>query len=140
MFVAKAGRGLKLKTEKVSEGEDYKEHDFIDIEAEVEAESEDRFSGRGGFTGRAEEKDFDRDPEFAEIMGACLDDPQKARSKVNLFFYFLGFILRFKEFLCVNIDRGLTKLQMEDRLRKKRNKILHTKSGSGVPMNVTFNK
>ncbi|ONH97863.1 hypothetical protein PRUPE_7G214800 [Prunus persica] len=109
VFVAKAGRGLKLKTEKVSEGEDDKEHDFIDIEAEVEAEAEDRFSGRGGFTGREEEKDFDRDPEFAEIMGACLDDPQKARSK------------------------------MEDRLRKKRNKILHTKSGSGVPMNVTFN-
>lgn len=93
MFVAKAGRGLKLKTEKVSEGEDDKEHDFIDIEAEVEveAESEDRFSGRGGFTGREEEKDFDRDPEFAEIMGACLDDPQKARSKVNLFFFVVLF-------------------------------------------------
>lgn len=40
----------------------------------------------------------------------------------------------------MSIDRGLTKLQMEDRLRKKRNKILHTKSGSGVPMNLTFNK
>lgn len=94
MFVAKAGRGLKLKTEKVSEGEDDKEHDFIDIAAEVEAESEDRFSGRGGFTGREEEKDFDRDPEFAEIMGACLDDPQKARTKVNLFFFFLGFYFK----------------------------------------------
>ncbi|KAM0956960.1 hypothetical protein ACFX2I_025098 [Malus domestica] len=29
---------------------------------------------------------------------------------------------------------------MEDRLRKKRNKILQTKSGSGLLMNVTFNK
>lgn len=30
--------------------------------------------------------------------------------------------------------------QMEERLRKKRNKILHTKTGSANPMNVQFNK
>lgn len=52
----------------------------------------------------------DRDPEFAEILGSCLDDPGKAQSK------------------------------MEERLKKKRNKILHTKTGSGSPMKVTFNK
>lgn len=67
------------------------------------------FSGQGPYTGK-QEKDHDRDPEFAEILGSCLDDPNNARSK------------------------------MEERLRKKRNKILHTKSGSGVPMKVSFNK
>uniref|UniRef100_A0A2P2KCA0 Uncharacterized protein n=1 Tax=Rhizophora mucronata TaxID=61149 RepID=A0A2P2KCA0_RHIMU len=52
---------------------------------------------------------YDKDPEFAEILGSCLDDPQKARSK------------------------------MEERLRRKRNKILHTKTGLATPMKVTFN-
>ncbi|KAH7519165.1 hypothetical protein FEM48_Zijuj08G0006800 [Ziziphus jujuba var. spinosa] len=63
-----------------------------------------------GFRGKDDGKDYDRDPEFAEILGSCLDDPEKARSK------------------------------MEERLRKKRNKILHTKTGSATPMKVTFNK
>jgi len=31
-------------------------------------------------------------------------------------------------------------LQLEDRLRKKRHKVLHTKTGSGKPMKVSFNK
>jgi len=35
---------------------------------------------------------------------------------------------------------SLINLQMEERLRKNRNKILHTKTGSGVPMKVSFNK
>ncbi|KAL3817892.1 hypothetical protein ACJIZ3_003797 [Penstemon smallii] len=56
-----------------------------------------------------EEKDYDRDPEFADILGTSLDDPEKARSK------------------------------MEDRLRKKRHRILHTKTGVAKPMKVTFN-
>ncbi|KAH6806547.1 oxidoreductase/transition metal ion-binding protein [Perilla frutescens var. frutescens] len=65
----------------------------------------------GGFGAReGEEKDYDRDPEFAEILGSCIDDPDKAKSK------------------------------MEERLRKKRNKILHTKTGSANPMMVQFNK
>ncbi|XP_024181812.1 uncharacterized protein LOC112187301 [Rosa chinensis] len=102
VLVAKAGRRLKLGTQKESEGED---GGFSD----EEGEGEDGFSSGSGFMGRGEGKEFDRDPEFAEIMGACLDDPQKARSK------------------------------MEERLRKKRNKILHTKSGSGEPMRVVFN-
>ncbi|KAL6221037.1 hypothetical protein ACLB2K_008789 [Fragaria x ananassa] len=93
---AKVGGGVKFDTQKESEGEDG-------------GFGEDGFSSRSGFVGRGEGKEFDRDPEFAEIMGACLDDPQKARSK------------------------------MEERLRKKRNKILHTKSGSGEPMRVVFN-
>ncbi|XP_052200045.1 uncharacterized protein LOC127806665 [Diospyros lotus] len=68
--------------------------------------------GEGGFQfrGREEERDYDRDPEFAEILGNFLDDPDKARSK------------------------------MEERLRRKRNNILHTKMGSATPMKVKFNK
>ncbi|XP_045832589.1 uncharacterized protein LOC123923885 isoform X2 [Trifolium pratense] len=69
-----------------------------------------RYSGGGPYKGGEEEKDFDRNPEFAEILNGFLDDPQKARSRV------------------------------EERLRKNRNKILHTKTGSGVPMKVSFNK
>ncbi|GAU30781.1 hypothetical protein TSUD_355070, partial [Trifolium subterraneum] len=64
-----------------------------------------RYSGGGPYKG-GEEKDFDRNPEFAEILGDFLDDPQKAQSRV------------------------------EERLRKNRSKILHTKTGSGVPMKV----
>lgn len=29
---------------------------------------------------------------------------------------------------------------MEDRLKKKKDKILHAKTGSGTPVKVTFNK
>lgn len=46
-------------------------------------ENEFEFSARGAYRGREEERDYDRDPEFAEILGSCLDDPQKARSKVS---------------------------------------------------------
>ncbi|KAL2501005.1 hypothetical protein Fot_34853 [Forsythia ovata] len=76
-----------------------------------EDEDESGFLRGGGFIGREEkEKDYDRDPEFAEILGSCLDDPDKAKSK------------------------------MEERLRRKRNRILHSKTGSATPMQVTFNK
>ncbi|CAA0809404.1 Protein of unknown function (DUF3531 [Striga hermonthica] len=75
-------------------------------DGEREMEDENDVSWRRG----DEEKDYDRDPEFADILGSCLDDPDKARSK------------------------------MEERLRKKRNKILHTKTGSSNPMVVKFNK
>ncbi|KAJ9688231.1 hypothetical protein PVL29_014113 [Vitis rotundifolia] len=75
-----------------------------------DGDEDDEFLPRSGFRGREEEMDYDRNPEFAEILGSCLDDPQKARSK------------------------------MEERLRRKRNKILHTKTGSALPMKVTFNK
>ncbi|KAG8487369.1 hypothetical protein CXB51_020902 [Gossypium anomalum] len=82
----------------------------FDIEMDDEYDDDNEgYEARSGFRGREEEKNYDKDPEFAEILGSCLDDPEKARSK------------------------------MEDRLRKKRNKILHTKTGSGTPMKVTFN-
>ncbi|KAB2019353.1 hypothetical protein ES319_D08G292600v1 [Gossypium barbadense] len=83
----------------------------VDIEMDDKyGDDNEGYEASSGFRGREEEKNYDKDPEFAEILGSCLDDPEKARSK------------------------------MEDRLRKKRNKILHTKTGSGTPMKVTFNK
>ncbi|KAJ8750890.1 hypothetical protein K2173_016071 [Erythroxylum novogranatense] len=71
---------------------------------------EGEFSWQGSSGRREEEINYDKDPEFAEILGSCLEDPQKARSK------------------------------MEERLRRKRNKVLHTKTGSATPMKVKFNK
>nr|GLL20640.1 uncharacterized protein LOC109186835 [Ipomoea trifida] len=80
---------------------------FGGIEDEEEEDGDESF---GGLRGRGDEKDFDRDPEFADILGSCVDNPQKAKSKID------------------------------DRFRKKRSKILQTKTGSGIPMKVTFNK
>ncbi|RYR55179.1 hypothetical protein Ahy_A06g030423 isoform A [Arachis hypogaea] len=80
----------------------------IDLEGLKEDNDVGGYYGQGPFTGRPE-KDHERDPEVADILGSLLDDPQKAQSK------------------------------MEDRIRKKRNKILHTKTGSGVPMKVSVN-
>lgn len=102
----------KLKSEK----ERIEASDLLSkIEAVVDdpnvEEEFDEFSPEGRFRlGGEEEMDYDRNPEFAEIIGSCLDDPQKARSK------------------------------MEERLRRKRNKILHTKTGSPIPMKVVMNK
>lgn len=48
-------------------------------------EDEEELPQRGGFRGREEEKDYDKDPEFADILGNCLDDPDKARAKVSSF-------------------------------------------------------
>ncbi|XP_009616716.1 uncharacterized protein [Nicotiana tomentosiformis] len=84
--------------------------DYIDVEMEEGEEEAEGFSRSRGFRGREDEKNYDKDPELAEILGSCLDDPVKAQSR------------------------------MEERLRKKRNKIVHTKTGSATPMNVTFNK
>lgn len=60
-------------------------HDDNDDDDEGEEEDKSEFSGRRGFRGREDEKDYDRDPEFAEILGSSLDDPEKARSKVSSF-------------------------------------------------------
>lgn len=55
-----------------------------DIEENQEAEDDDssRYLGQGPYKGN-EEKDHDRDPEFAEIIGGFLDDPQRAQSRVS---------------------------------------------------------
>lgn len=65
--------------------ETYDDNDDEDDDDEEE-EDKSEFSGRRGFRGREDEKDYDRDPEFAEILGSSLDDPEKGRSKVSSFF------------------------------------------------------
>lgn len=57
-----------------------------------------------------EEDDYDHDPDIADIMGEYFDDPNKAQSR------------------------------MEERIRKKRHKIVQAKTGSPNPMKVVFNK
>ncbi|XP_057246896.1 uncharacterized protein LOC104900270 isoform X4 [Beta vulgaris subsp. vulgaris] len=42
------------------------------------------------FREREEEKDYDKDPEFAEILGSCLDNPDKAQSKVIRSWHIIG--------------------------------------------------
>lgn len=91
----------------LEEGEGQEE---TDEEEEREEEEEEEFSHASAYRGREDEKDFDRDPEFAEILGTCLDDPHKAQSKV------------------------------EERIRRKRNKMLQAKTGSATPIKVIFNK
>ncbi|KAI4332046.1 hypothetical protein L6164_016986 [Bauhinia variegata] len=55
---------------------------YQEEEQEDKDDADDRFSRRGLYDAR-DEKDYDRDPEFAEIIGSCLEDPQKAQSKVS---------------------------------------------------------
>ncbi|ESW18685.1 hypothetical protein PHAVU_006G061200 [Phaseolus vulgaris] len=90
----------------------YPRSDENDIVEEEAQEGEDDDAGfsDGGPYTGRPEKDYDRDPELGNILGSFLENPQEAQS------------------------------QLEDRLRKKRNKVLHTKTGSGKPMKVSFNK
>ncbi|KAK9131058.1 hypothetical protein Sjap_011545 [Stephania japonica] len=93
------------------EEEEEEEEEYVDEEEyeEEEGDEEGFSSSNTGFRGRGEERDYDKDPEFGEILGGFIDDPQKAHARV------------------------------ESRLRKKRSKVLHTKTGSGTPMKVRFN-
>lgn len=82
LCTAKSSPTQKLNTQKLQ-----RESEPEKVEGEDEDDGRDEnefeFSAGGGYRGREEEKDYDRDPEFAEILGSCLDDPQKARSKVS---------------------------------------------------------
>ncbi|KAF0918183.1 hypothetical protein E2562_023121 [Oryza meyeriana var. granulata] len=60
--------------------------------------------------GNGDEDDYDHDPEIADIMGEYFDDPNKAQTR------------------------------MEERIKKKRHKIVQAKTGSPNPMKVVFNK
>lgn len=60
----------------------------------------DEFSPEGRFRLGAEEMDYDRNPEFAEIIGSCLDDPQKARSKVSYVYVYMCVLLCIAVILC----------------------------------------
>ncbi|CAA3016242.1 dna-directed rna polymerase i subunit rpa2, partial [Olea europaea subsp. europaea] len=51
---------------------------------DYEDEDESGFLRGEGFIGREEnKKDYDRDHKFAEILGSFLDDPDKAKSKME---------------------------------------------------------
>ncbi|MFQ6627694.1 hypothetical protein Gotur_005721 [Gossypium turneri] len=64
-------------------GEDISSQPF-DIEMDDEyGDDNEGYEANSGFRGREEEKNYDKDPEFAEILGSCLDDPEKARSKLS---------------------------------------------------------
>ncbi|KAJ4846272.1 hypothetical protein Tsubulata_008789 [Turnera subulata] len=65
------------------------------------------FPSSSGFRGRVGN---DKDPEYAEILGDIVTNPEKARTK------------------------------LVERMKKKRSTILQTKTGSDKPMKVTFNK
>jgi hypothetical protein len=60
--------------------------------------------------GNGDEDEYDHDPEIGDIMGEYFDDPNKAQSR------------------------------MEERIKKKRHKIVQAKTGSPNPMKVVFNK
>lgn len=64
------------------------EIEVVDEEGE-DYDADDGFFSASGFRGREGEKDYDRDPEFAEIIGTSVDDPEKFRSKVKLSYLFL---------------------------------------------------
>ncbi|MBA0584966.1 hypothetical protein Gorai_015759, partial [Gossypium raimondii] len=52
----------------------------FDIEMDDDyGDDNEGYEASSGFRGREEEKNYDKDPEFAEILGSCLDDPEKAR-------------------------------------------------------------
>ncbi|KAL6843902.1 hypothetical protein ACP4OV_026473 [Aristida adscensionis] len=80
----------------------------------AEAEAEDGEVAEEGFPrwegGDGEEEDYDHDPEIGDIMGDYFDDPNKAQSR------------------------------LEERIKKKRHKIVQAKTGSPNPMKVVFNK
>uniref|UniRef100_J3L116 Uncharacterized protein n=1 Tax=Oryza brachyantha TaxID=4533 RepID=J3L116_ORYBR len=76
------------------------------------ATEEEEEEGQEGFPewGSGDEDDYDHDPEIADIMGDYFDDPNKAQSR------------------------------MEERIKKKRHKIVQAKTGSPNPMKVIFSK
>lgn len=65
-----------------------------EIEEEDVEEFEDEFS-----RGKKEEINYDKDPEFADILGDCLDNPDKAQKKVKSLSFI--FILLVFDFICI---------------------------------------
>lgn len=55
-------------------------------EYEEDEEGEDEFSARkrGVEGAKKEDINYDKDPEFADILGDCLDNPEKAQKKVKV--------------------------------------------------------
>ncbi|KAH0451138.1 hypothetical protein IEQ34_018437 [Dendrobium chrysotoxum] len=92
------------------EGQGFSNDQKNEDDGEDDGGADEEFSHASAYRARRDEKDYDRDPELADILSSCFDDPKKAQAKV------------------------------EDRIRRKRNNILHTKTGSPTPMKVIFKK
>nr|GEW31236.1 hypothetical protein [Tanacetum cinerariifolium] len=71
---------------------------------------------------------YDKDPEFADILGTSVDDPAKARLDTPYPAAAVWALLL------------LLVCKIEERMRKKRDKIIQSKTGSATPMQVIFNK
>jgi hypothetical protein len=59
--------------------------EFEEVDDGDDDEVEDEFSAkkRGVYRAKKEKIDYDKDPEFADILGDCLDNPDKAQKKVK---------------------------------------------------------
>ncbi|GJN18640.1 hypothetical protein PR202_gb05819 [Eleusine coracana subsp. coracana] len=79
-------------------------------EEDDEGEAEVLDEGFPSWEGGSGEEDYDHDPEIGDIMGDYFDDPNKAQTR------------------------------MEERIKKKRHKIVQAKTGSPNPMKVVLNK
>ena len=66
---------------------------------EFEEEEEDEFTSRKreSYGGKKEDINYDKDPEFADILGDCLDNPEKAQKKVTKFTSFIYFGTKLNE-------------------------------------------
>ncbi|XP_020581604.1 uncharacterized protein LOC110025455 isoform X6 [Phalaenopsis equestris] len=64
-------------------------HEDQDDEEDYKA-VEEEFSHASAYRARRDEKDYDRDPEIADILGSCFDDPKKAQSKTIRAWYIIG--------------------------------------------------
>lgn len=73
LCIVKASRRQRLDTRSLE----------TDIEEPAGEFEDDEFFPPTGFRGREEEMEYDRNPEYAEILGSCLDDPQKAQALVR---------------------------------------------------------
>ncbi|KAJ3681720.1 hypothetical protein LUZ60_014293 [Juncus effusus] len=119
-FRAQSTNGVKPSLNPQDKGEEEESEDdfdpselpFANIKVERgtggAAEAQGLFPELDG-SGR-DQHSYEKDPEFAEILNSCIQDPQKGRSRVD------------------------------ERIKKKKSKIIHTKTGSANPMKVTFNK
>lgn len=66
------------------EGEDFSSGREDEDDEEDYKAAEEEFSHASAYRARRDERDYDRDPELAEILGSCFEDPKKAQSKVLL--------------------------------------------------------
>lgn len=60
-------------------------NEFKGEQEEGEMEVDGFLNSSSGYGGRGNEEDYDKDPELAEILGSCFDDPEKGQSRVTHF-------------------------------------------------------